>query len=177
MRRKYGLHSDCTVLPHLDTPGVCNRCGAPLFGRRTEWCSDKCQREFRQQHDWNAARAAALVRDGHRCVRCGGDGSEQRETRWHPAFSESQLRRLGVELLTNEPITAILIAAVREPWLEVNHIAPRNGQGYGWGCAHHLDGLETLCHQHHVEVTRDQAVARRAALNPQLDMLQLLKET
>lgn len=175
--RRYGLHSDCTVLPHLDHPGVCNRCGAPLFGKRTQWCSAKCEKEFRANHDWNVARAAALTRDGGRCVRCGGDGSEQRETRWAPAIAATQLRRLGVELLTNEPVSVVLIAAAREPWLEVNHIEPRNGRGYDWGCAHHTENLETLCHSCHVAETRRQAEARRAALNPQLDILELLKET
>lgn len=40
--------------------------------------------------------------------------------------------------------------------LEVNHIDPRRGQGYGKGCHHHLDNLETLCHDCHVLVTREQ---------------------
>ena len=44
--------------------------------------------------------------------------------------------------------------------LEVNHIVPRNGQGYGPGCWHHLEGLETLCHECHVKVTTEQ---RRSA--------------
>lgn len=47
--------------------------------------------------------------------------------------------------------------------LEVNHIEPRVGQGYGWGCWNHQDNLETLCHPCHVEVTKAQAAARREA--------------
>lgn len=47
--------------------------------------------------------------------------------------------------------------------LEVNHIEPRNGQGYNAGCHHHLSNLETLCQRHHREVTNAQAAARRAA--------------
>lgn len=42
------------------------------------------------------------------------------------------------------------------PFLEVNHIVPRKGQGYQMGCHHHQDNLEVLCHDHHVEVTREQ---------------------
>lgn len=63
---------------------------------------------------------------------------------------------------------------------EVNHITPRNGDGYGPGCHHHLDadahgvgGLEVLCRAHHREVTsaqaRERAALRRAmreATNP-----------
>jgi hypothetical protein len=62
----------------------------------------------------------------------------------------------------------------------VNHITPRNGDGYGPGCHHHLDadahgvgGLEVLCRAHHREVTsaqaRERAALRRAmreATNP-----------
>lgn len=47
--------------------------------------------------------------------------------------------------------------------LEVNHIEPRVGRGYGWGCWNHLDNLETLCHDCHVLVTKAQAAERRAA--------------
>jgi hypothetical protein len=52
---------------------------------------------------------------------------------------------------------------------EVNHIAARNGGGYGPGCHHHLDsdanglgGLEVLCRAHHREVTTAQAKERAA---------------
>lgn len=47
--------------------------------------------------------------------------------------------------------------------LEVNHIVPRVGKGYGWGCWNHQENLETLCHDCHVAVTKAQAAARRAA--------------
>lgn len=47
--------------------------------------------------------------------------------------------------------------------LEVNHIVPRVGAGYGWGCWNHLSNLETLCHDCHVPVTRAQREARLSA--------------
>lgn len=59
--------------------------------------------------------------------------------------------------------------------IEINHIDPRNGQGYGPGCHHHQDptpdvvtgeprgGLEGLCHEHHRLITTAQAGARAAA--------------
>lgn len=43
----------------------------------------------------------------------------------------------------------------------MNHIVPRNGAGYGWGCHHHQTNLQTLCHSCHVKVTNAQAAARR----------------
>jgi 5-methylcytosine-specific restriction endonuclease McrA len=115
------------TLPHHATPGVCDRCGAELTGRRRRWCSKACENEWAAEHYWNAARNAAKRRDGQRCVRegCG---------------------------LTHT--------------LEVNHIVPREGQGYGWGCHNHLSNLETLCHDHHVAVTNGQRAARRPQPQP-----------
>lgn len=40
--------------------------------------------------------------------------------------------------------------------LEVNHIIPRMGRGYGTGCQHHQTNLETLCHNCHVKITNEQ---------------------
>jgi hypothetical protein len=40
--------------------------------------------------------------------------------------------------------------------LEVHHVVPRRGDGYGAGCHHHLDGLETLCHRCHAAITATQ---------------------
>ena len=44
---------------------------------------------------------------------------------------------------------------------EVNHIEPRRGQGYGPGCHNHQSNLETLCHDCHVKVTKEQGRIRR----------------
>lgn len=70
--------------------------------------------------------------------------------RWTQARREAR-RRDGYRCRTCS-------SAVR---LEVNHIVPRNGAGYGWGCHHHLSNLETLCHACHVKVTNAQAASRR----------------
>jgi 5-methylcytosine-specific restriction endonuclease McrA len=46
--------------------------------------------------------------------------------------------------------------------LEVNHIYPlsasikRKTNRYKTSCLHHLTGLETLCHQHHLQATAQQ---------------------
>lgn len=53
----------------------------------------------------------------------------------------------------------------RHDGLEVNHIYPLaaapgfTGDRGRETCLNHLDGLETLCHEHHVEVTREQRAA------------------
>lgn len=99
------------------------------------------------------------MRDGGCCVRCG----------------------LGPRVLTEaKALLRLLIPMTmlddRRAWhsaewgelvqaceIEVNHIVPRVGAGYHAGCHHHLDGLETLCHRCHVQVTNAQAAARREA--------------
>lgn len=47
--------------------------------------------------------------------------------------------------------------------IEVNHIQPVVGAGYRLACHHHLDNLEVLCHDCHVQVTNAQRAARKAA--------------
>ncbi|AMS03558.1 HNH endonuclease [Gordonia phage Guacamole] len=118
----------CPWLPYETQPGVCDRCGTALTGRRKRWCSDACMYEWRGEHDWTAAREKAKRRDGRRCVKCGSTRA-----------------------------------------LEVNHIVPRVGRGYGFGCHNHQSNLETLCHDCHLVVTKQQAAERRAAqLGPTL---------
>src|SRR3972149_5780343 len=60
--------------------------------------------------------------------------------------------------------------------LEVNHIEPRNGRGYELGCHHHQDGLEVLCQQHHLDVTRQQRGWKpkvEASAPPGIDLRQI----
>ena len=40
--------------------------------------------------------------------------------------------------------------------IEVNHIIPCKGKHGTWGCHHHSDNLELLCHQCHVNETNKQ---------------------
>lgn len=100
-------HSTCPHLPYEGQPGVCDRCGATLTGRQRRWCSDRCQFEWRREHDWGSARRAAVERDNHTCRHCGA--REHYDWR-HPELT------------------------VR---LEVNHMVPREGRGYGFGCHNH----------------------------------------
>lgn len=163
MTNRYGLPDTCTALPHIDTPGVCNRCGTALTGRRTQWCSSACESAFRAEHDWNAARAAALKRDGRRCVRCGGVGKQKISTREIRCSDTYAMRGVGIEWVGDRPAGWRDVVTVSRfvPWLEVNHIEPRCGGGYHWGCWNHQDNLETLCHGCHVIETNRQALERR----------------
>lgn len=46
---------------------------------------------------------------------------------------------------------------------EVNHVVPREGRGYGKGCAHHQTNLQVLCHACHVAETTRQRRERAPA--------------
>jgi 5-methylcytosine-specific restriction endonuclease McrA len=130
--------AECPLIPTLlGTAGRCDlaSCGKPLLGRRRRWCSDACAtirfRAIYQNHEWGQAREAALKRDGYRCRHCSWAPNRGRRTR----FLE----------------------------LEVNHIRPLAEVGVKHamaGCHHHLDNLETLCHDCHAKVTAAQARAR-----------------
>lgn len=100
------------------------------------------------------------------CPRCG-TGLTGRQRRWcsvkcqnewraeHDwgAARKAAKRRDGHRCVRDDCPTPMLA-------LEVNHIEPRVGRGYGWGCHNHQANLETLCRPHHVEVTKRQRQTR-----------------
>lgn len=102
-----------------------------------------------------------------RCARCG-TALTGRRRRWCRIECENEWRRQhDWGLARNAAKRRDGHQCVREGCaettrLEVNHIVPRVGRGYGWGCWNHLDNLETLCHAHHLEVTAQQRAERKA---------------
>lgn len=138
----------CVLLPYDTAAGHCGACGEVLAGRRTRWCSKECEQIYPRNHFWTTARVAAVERDGRRCVQCGWAQEE-----WD-RLQNGQLIFWSRAKLTGKG---------NDNWLEVNHIVPRVGTGYGTGCWHHLSGLETLCHRCHVKVTYRQRIARARA--------------
>jgi hypothetical protein len=63
--------SDCDLLNSFE--GCCDWCGKELRGRRTRWCSRKCNREFVANHRWTQAKAAAKkAATFYQCAMCGG---------------------------------------------------------------------------------------------------------
>ncbi len=129
--------------------GHCWRCGKELPPRRRHWCSDECGQWWWRNHDWNGARDAALKRDNYYCQKCGVDGYPITERVVWSAIPKRQFRTICGR--TMFPVK-----------LEVNHIVPRDGLGYGQGCHHHQEGLETLCQNCHLVVTARQRKLRLA---------------
>lgn len=176
-------YRDCPDSPahgHHHQPGECTWCGKQVSGRRRTWCSDDCVHAALSRHDWNSAKTAALKRDGRRCTTCGRSPADlavvlhllgQNAPRWwwggHGATIRVQrpirLASHVAEALGRPDPTAAdrllvdtITAAALDVRLEVNHIDPRRGGGYGPGCWNHLDNLETLCHRCHLDVTAEQ---------------------
>jgi 5-methylcytosine-specific restriction endonuclease McrA len=146
----------CPLMRGGTRRGVCAGCGKPLKGRQRRWCGKLCEGEFTRQHDWGTAREVAKRRDGNRCVRCGRG----------PADLDAELEKAiraatgGRDVSDHERLAfkrAVWAKQLRlDLSLEVNHIEPRRGAGYGFGCWNHQDNLITLCHKCHLQSTAQQ---------------------
>jgi 5-methylcytosine-specific restriction endonuclease McrA len=122
-------------------------CGRPLpLGKRGRvspnrlWCSNECVRAILDNHSWTDASRAAIRANasnarGPHCQRC-------------------RRRRLAIAIATEAGEDRC------DGRLEVNHIVPLYGNRPSWGCVHHQDGLQVLCHGCHVDVTNIQRRAR-----------------
>jgi hypothetical protein len=150
---------DCSLSRWSGAADRCRWCDEPA-APGFDWCSNLCEDTYRANHWWDQARAAALARDDHRCTTCGvGPDTIQVARLFIRAFIPMGPVEAAELWHSDQWFELVLASSV-----EVNHIVPRRGNGYGSGCHHHLDGLETLCHRHHVAVTaRQQREAGRRA--------------
>ena len=122
-------------------PGCCGACGAPLTPRCCWFCPtvkglNPCRDAYKVNHFWGEARREAIRRAEGQCQRCPYRGELVHYGYDFPDFWRGDL--------------------------EVNHITPRNGEGYRNGCWHHQEGLEVLCGPCHKVVTAQQAHDRAA---------------
>jgi hypothetical protein len=123
---------------------------------------DACSTAWWKNHAWSSASAERVRLDDSTCVRCGTGKNAAKtvcgrcETIW--PCETARLYGHGEDLhIPGHWPTRSWTA------LEVNHKDPLVGHGYHNGCHHHLDKLETLCHDCHVTETNRQAAERRAA--------------
>jgi 5-methylcytosine-specific restriction endonuclease McrA len=147
MELRVAIMPGCVLLPYDTAAGVCAACGESLVRRQKRWCSKECEQVYHRNHYWSFARKAAVKRD-KACVKCG----------WADEYWDSL--RSGQFVMWSR---ANLLGYHPANWLEVNHIMPRVGAGYGTGCWNHLSNLETLCHPCHVKVTNRQRIGRARA--------------
>ena len=131
---------DCPLAYGDNDEHKCAWCGKPLVGRQRRWCCYEHGSEWARQHCWTNARDAAKKRAESNCTRCGAHDAVGDDGRWRSAR------------------------------LEVNHVSPVLGKHSQNGCHHHLDGLETLCHDCHVKETARQFGYRTAVNVDQLDL-------
>lgn len=141
----------CSLVRWRGQPNGCRWCGRLLRGRQRRWCSADHGFEYARNHSWTEARAAALLRDVYRCTVCGVS-DEEAAREWH------DVEALVAVLTGTRPR---LRDPLRDRWLldhrlEVDHVTPIRGLHSTPGCHHHLDGLRTLCHVHHLQVTAEQ---------------------
>lgn len=146
----------------------CVWCGNELPKRARRWCSRECTDEFTRQHNWQWARAAALRRDGHACVRCGHQPAVMEE---RALAALSAMHLIGLATIPPRHPRPLLpytvVARERHNWrLEVNHITPILGRHGTFGCHHHIDGIETLCRPCHLDVTAHQFGHHAERRNP-----------
>lgn len=120
-------------------PGTCGACGAPLVGRNRWFCPSRrnAKDDCRDRYGVNHF--------------------------WSEARREA-LKRAGDRCI-HDPAREGERSLDHGGALEVNHIVPREGRGYGPGCQHHQDELEVLCHADHVAETTRQ-IRDRHGLGP-----------
>lgn len=125
------IYRACPLSRWTGDPVACRWCNGVLPARAARWCRPACRMAAVANHEWGAARDAALTRDGHAC-------------RW----------------------TGCGAGATHEHALEVHHIRAIHGRHAEAGCHHHLDGLVTLCHPHHLVDTERQRAAGEFGPSP-----------
>ena len=123
---------DCKDKRH----GYCGNCGKKLKGRQREWCSKKCYREFVSEHRWTQAKTKAKKPVTYYLCAHAGNWI------WDGALGFQGEHSDDCHVFTTKP--------------EVNHKDPCLGRHKQWGCHHHSDNLEVLCHPCHVKETARQ---------------------
>lgn len=131
----------------------CRNCGSPPTGRKIYYCSDECRETFEFNHFWGTARRRAIERAKVYSL----ERSSREYLEWTGPSARWVRGLVGREL-------GILCARCEHlggfsP--EVNHIVPVNGNRPPFGCCHHMDNLEVVCHPCHLVITAEQ---RRAGL-------------
>lgn len=125
--------------------GLCQACGTALprnkngsISKARKWCTEDCANLWGRNHVWGPARQWATFLNLQKHGLTWGDS----------CICDHCKRGILRDRLANTD------------GIEVNHIGPRYGEGYGNGCWNHQVNLEVLCHTCHVDVTKAQRAAK-----------------
>ena len=124
-------------LPH--TSG-CRQCGKEIPKHRA-YCSNICANVFEANHFWSTA--------SYRAIEKSRPFGPTQKPHGYPRHGKPTCARCLKECGS--------FGGKREA--EVNHIHPLNGQRPHFGCCHHQENLEVLCHACHVEIGIEQRAA------------------
>lgn len=125
--------------PCIQHQSGCRQCGRTIENRLA-YCSADCRDTFERNHFWGTASAHAIK------LACPGGESHIRDERGHWVKQAPLCARCGK--------ACGRFRHKREA--EVNHKVPVNGTRPHFGCCHHQENLEVLCHDCHVDVTNEQ---------------------
>ena len=130
----------------------CRQCGKAITNGRA-YCSGACSDTFQKNHFWNTARWEAIR----------ASISADKDT-----IRQQGMEHLAVCARCGGPARAVAIPEKVENgrvyhasyWApEVNHKVPLNGIRPHFGCCHHQDNLECVCHPCHVAIGIEQRAA------------------
>lgn len=136
-------------------PRTCWMDGEPLGKGRKRWCSERCAATYWRNHGW--AEASGFARFRSQIPLVSGIAT-------YDNFERAAGYYIGeVAVLSRSLHWRRERCGRRSSDIEINHVVPRVGAGYGEGCHHHQTNLEPLCHECHVAETTAQIRERNAA--------------
>lgn len=151
-RLRFHLRAPCAN----PTLSGCRGCAGPIGKGKSYYCDDPdCKLTFESNHFYRTAANAAVFLSGipsevyPEVCEPRDDGYCWTHVGWVP---HAPLPRF----------TGYRCARCLQPTHrpEVNHIRPLNGDRHHFGCQHHLQNLEVLCHQCHLATTAHQRAMR-----------------
>lgn len=153
--------ADCPLAFGPNDQRRCVWCGERITtGRRDKrWCRQQCVDDYAANHWWGKARRRRLELDGYRCTRCDAIGSQALEALLLWILGAPSMKALDLDEWDRNEWRAWRF----DHRAEVNHRTAVLGRHHTTTCAHHVDGLETLCHSCHLDETDEQYRERAGA--------------
>ena len=130
----------------------CRQCGRTITRGRA-YCSAACSHVFQVNHFWSTARDEAILTSS------GLDGDTIRALGMEAAAVCARCKGPARAIAQPETVENGRRYTARYWAPEVNHKTPLNGVRPFFGCCHHQDNLECVCHPCHVAIGIEQRAA------------------